>query len=277
MPRVKGQDGCRICDLFCGSLSLVSWHLSVREIVARSLEEWLMIRCSDMRCTVSCIASQALLVVARLAEDGLCPRCKEAPENLMHRLWSCRANEQYRIQLNSLVPAAVSFPDSLPHTLARTRIPPAAWDVLSLKGFQCLLNYLWCCAADGTTALAREYRELPEAPPFAFDRVQAERSMITPFLVPGRDAAKHLVLLSLSTLSVATCMWTAAVSLLSKTLLKSVVGACTLSKGNFVAPFSVVCCVRTLVSSNCRKTSRSWLHLFKLWSLSFLSLQVSAA
>ena len=36
-------------------------HCSVREIVARSLEEWLMIRCGDMRCTVSCIASQARL------------------------------------------------------------------------------------------------------------------------------------------------------------------------------------------------------------------------
>ena len=30
------------------------------------------------------------LVVARLAEDGICPRCKEAPENLVHRLWCCR-------------------------------------------------------------------------------------------------------------------------------------------------------------------------------------------
>ena len=67
------------------------------------------------------------LVVARLAEDGLCPRCKEAPENLMHRLWSCRANEQYRSQLNSLVVAAVGFPDSLTHTLARAGIPPAGW------------------------------------------------------------------------------------------------------------------------------------------------------
>ena len=62
------------------------------------------------------------LVVARLAEDGLCPRCKEAPENLLHRLWSCRANEQYRLQLNSLVPAAVSFPDTRPRTLARAGI-----------------------------------------------------------------------------------------------------------------------------------------------------------
>ena len=31
------------------------------------------------------------------------------------------------------------------------------WDVLSLEEFKCLLNYLWCCAADGTAALAREY------------------------------------------------------------------------------------------------------------------------
>ena len=77
----------------------------------------------------------------------------------MHRLWYCRANEQYRLQLNSLVPAAVSFPDSSPRTLARTGIPPAGWDVLSLEEFKCFLNYSWCCAADGTAALAREYRE----------------------------------------------------------------------------------------------------------------------
>ena len=57
MPRVIGQAGCRICDLFCASLSLVSWHWSAREITARFLEEWLMIRCGEMRCTVSCIAS----------------------------------------------------------------------------------------------------------------------------------------------------------------------------------------------------------------------------
>ena len=57
--------------------------------------------------------------------------------------------------------------------------------MLSLEEFKCFLNYLWCCTADGTTALAREYREMPEAPQFAFDRVQAEKSMITPFLVPS--------------------------------------------------------------------------------------------
>ena len=112
--------------------------------------------------------SKTGLVVACLAEEGLCPRCKEAPENLMHRLWTCWANEQYRLQLNSLVPAAVSFPDSLPHTLARTGIPPAGWDVLSLEEFKRFLNYLWCCAADGTTALAREYRGMPEAPTVCF-------------------------------------------------------------------------------------------------------------
>ena len=129
--------------------------------------------------------SKTGLFVARLAEDGICPRCKEAPENLMHRLWYCRANEQCRLQLNSLVRATVSFPDSLPHTLARTGIPLAGWDALSLEEFKCLLNFLWCCAADGTTALARKYRGMPEAPPFAFDRVQAEKSMIVPVSVPS--------------------------------------------------------------------------------------------
>ena len=190
----------------------------------------------------------------------------------MHRLWYLRANEQHKVQLNSMVPAAVSFPGALPHTLARTGIPPAGWDVLSLEEFKCLLNYLWCCAADGTTALAREYREMLKAPPFAFDRVQAEKSMIAPFSVPsarclcrvlcGHGAAKHLVLLSLVTLIVATCTWTAAVSLLPRALLRNVVGSCTLYvqmlfKGNLAVPFSVVWYVRTLVSSNCRTISQS--------------------
>ena len=40
--------------------------------------------------------------------------------------------------------------------------------VLSLEEFKCLSNYLWCCAADGTAAQAREYKGLPEAPPLAF-------------------------------------------------------------------------------------------------------------
>ena len=83
------------------------------------------------------------------------------------------------------------------------------------------------------------------------------------------------------TLNVATCMWTAALSLLPRTLLRSVVGVCTLHaqmlfKRNYAVPFSVVWFVRTLVSSNCRTISQSRLHLFTLWSLSFLSLQVSA-
>ena len=99
----------------------------------------------------------------------------------MHRLWYCRANVQYRVHLNSLILAAVSIPEPLPHTLARAGMPPVGWDVLSLEEFKCLLNCLWCCAADGTAALAREFWGLPEASPFAFDRVQAEKSMITPF------------------------------------------------------------------------------------------------
>ena len=118
-----------------------------------------MHRQSDLSLLCAGQWSKMGLVVARLAEDGLCPRCKEAPENLLHRLWSCRANEQYRLQLNSLVPAAVSFPDTRPRTLARAGIPPAGWDMLSPEEFKCLLNCFWCCAADATTALAREYRE----------------------------------------------------------------------------------------------------------------------
>ena len=102
---------------------------------------------------------------------------------------------------------------------------------------------------------------------FAFDRVQPEKPRLCLCRYPvrrclcrgrcGHGAAKHLVLLSLVTLNVATCMWTAAMSLLPRTLLRNVVGVCTLCvqmlfNGIFAVPFSVVWCVRTLVSSNCR-------------------------
>ena len=90
-----------------------------------------------------------------------------------------------QVSVELVGPVAVSFLDSWLHTVARTGIPPAGCNVLSLEEFKCLLNCLWCCAADGTTALAREYRGLLEAPHFAFDHVQAERSMITPFSVPS--------------------------------------------------------------------------------------------
>ena len=106
---------------------------------------------------------------------------------------------------------------------------------------------------------------MPEAPPFAFDRVQAEKSMIMPLSVPSAPMPlprslrprprKTPVLLSLMTLNVATCMWTAVLSLLSKTLLENVAGM--LFEGNFEAPFSVACYVRTPVSSNCRTISQS--------------------
>ena len=136
----------------------------------------MMIRCGVMRCVASCIASQVLLCSA--LGSGQRRNC------LLH-VWQ-------EMVSNSLVQAAVSFPDSLPHTLARAGIPPSSWDVLSLEEFTCFLNYLWCCTADGTTALAREYQVVHEAPPFAFDRVQAEKSMIVPFSVP--NAPMHLPL-----------------------------------------------------------------------------------
>ena len=116
--------------------------------------------------------------------------------------------------------------------------------------------------------MAREFRGLPEGPLFAFDRVQAELSMITRrfffFRFPvlrclcrgrcGHGAAKQLVLLSLMTLNVATCVRTPAVSLLPRTPLKNVVGVCTLCvqmlfKGNFAVPFSLVWCVRTCLQT----------------------------
>ena len=167
---------CRAIAVICvphansrrgASLSLVSWRWSAREIMAGGMVDgrlWRHALCSLMHRqsgpSLLCAGQWSMmgLVVAGLAEDGICPRCKEAPENHMHRLWTDRANGQYRLQSNSLVPAAVSFPDSLPYTLARAGIPPAGWGVLSLEEFKCLLNYLWCCAADGTTALAREWQ-----------------------------------------------------------------------------------------------------------------------
>ena len=192
----------------------------------------------------------------------------------MYRLWYCLANEQYRVPLNSLVPAAVNILDSSLHTLARTGIPLAAWDVLSLKEFKCLLNHMWCCAADGTTALAREYRGLPDAPPFALDRVQAEKSMIVPFPVPSapmplprslrprrRRNPGSPVLYDPECCflyvdgsyepaaedSPETCGWGL------HNLRAHVV------QGQFCSPiFFVVWCVRTLVSSKCGTISRSW-------------------
>ena len=61
----------------------------------------------------------------------------------------------------------------------------------------------------------------------------------------GHGAARHLDLLSLVTQNVATCMWTAATSLLPRTILRNVVGVCTLCaqllfKSNLAVPFSVV-------------------------------------
>ena len=190
VPRVNGHDGCLVCDHFCGLRSRFLALARPRDYGSLTGGN-LMMRCGDTRCTVSCIASQA-------------PRCSVLDSGrrrawLLHVLQtmvsargarslqrtSCtRANEQYRLQLNSLVPAAVSFPDSLPRTQACAGIPPAGLDVLSLEESKCFLNYLRCCAADGAMALAREYGEMPEAPPFAFYCVEAERSMITPFWCP---------------------------------------------------------------------------------------------
>ena len=131
MPRVKGQAGCRICVLFCASLTLVSWHWSVRERMAPSLEEWSTTRCGDMRCTVSCIASQAFLCSALDSAQRwalllhVWQTMVSARGARRLRRTSCTAcgpaggNEQYRLQLNLLVPAAVSFSGLLAsHTCA---------------------------------------------------------------------------------------------------------------------------------------------------------------
>ena len=196
LPRVKGQVGCLIFRSFLrlavsrfvalarprdygspsgGMVDDPRWRHALYSVMHRQSGPSLL--CAGQW-------SKMGLVVACLAEDGICPRCKEAPDNVMHHLWYCWANEQYRLQLNFVVPAAASFSGLLASlSLARAGIPPAGWDVFSLEEFKCLLNYLWCCAADGPTALAGESRGLPEAPPFAFDRVPAERSMITPFWV----------------------------------------------------------------------------------------------
>lgn len=55
------------------------------------------------------------------------------------------------------------------------------WDVLSINEYAELLNYLWCASADATTALARQFRDLAETPPFAFDVEQATASLTNPF------------------------------------------------------------------------------------------------
>ena len=120
---------------FYASFSLVSWHLvrprDYGSLTGRMVDVplWrhalysVMHRQSGPALLFAGQWSETGLFVEGLAEDGICPRCKKAPRNLMHRLWSCRENEQYRLQLSSLVLAAVSFPDSRPHTLARTGNP----------------------------------------------------------------------------------------------------------------------------------------------------------
>ena len=90
-----------------------------------------MIRCGVMRCfcvmhrqsgpSLLCAGqwSKTGLLVARLAEDGICPRCEEAPENLVHRLWYCRAKEQYRVQFELVGPGNCQFPGlTASHTCA---------------------------------------------------------------------------------------------------------------------------------------------------------------
>ena len=193
MPRVKGQVGCQNLRSFL-RLSVSRFLALVRPQDYGSLTGGMVDDPLWRHALYSLMHRQSgpsLLWRWTVVKDGIacCTFARRwyLPEmhGEMHRLWYCRANDQYRVQLNSLVPAAVSFPELLLHTLARTGIPPAGWDVLSVEEFECLLNYLWCCAAGGTTALAREYREMPEAPPFAFDRVQVEKSMIVPFSVPS--------------------------------------------------------------------------------------------
>ena len=141
------------------------------------------------------------LHIAKLEDDDLCVRCGDAPEFLQHRLWDCKCNAPYRAKLNAAVSRARDFPSSLPLSIARTGIAPKGWSLLSLPEYAALLDYLWCVSADATIALARNHRDLQPALPFAYDAVQAMRSIKIPFLVSSapmplprrlRDPKTHL-------------------------------------------------------------------------------------
>ena len=129
--------------------------------------------------------TKAVLFTARKAKDAICVRCRSAPEDLAHRLWQCEANRSYRQRLHQLVPRARAFPEALPTTMARSGIPPKGWQGLAPDEFSHLLDYLWCVSADATTALAREFRDLPRSSPFAYDAAQVKASQVNPFVCPS--------------------------------------------------------------------------------------------
>ena len=82
------------------------------------------------------------LVVARLADDGLCLRCKEAAEDLMHRLWTCLAIGQYRLQLNSLV---LQLPVFQTPCFAHLRAQESRWQVPRRVQVSLELLVVLCC------------------------------------------------------------------------------------------------------------------------------------
>ena len=127
--------------------------------------------------------TKKLLFIFKKEADDLCVRCGEAPEHLQHRLWDCKCNATHRAALNAAVPRASGFPGTLPPTTARTGVAPKGWTQLRRTEYAALLDYLWCVSADATTALARDFRDLPPCLPFAYDAAQATRSMRTPFVV----------------------------------------------------------------------------------------------
>ena len=91
----------------------------------------------------------------------------------------------HRQRLHQLVPRARPFPEALPTTMARSGIPPKGWQGLAPDEFSHLLDYLWCVSADATTALAREFRDLPRSSPFAYDAAQVKASQVNPFVCPS--------------------------------------------------------------------------------------------
>jgi len=118
---------------------------------------------------------------AGLSESDVCVRCNLEPETLRHRLWDCPHNAGFRAVLDPVMPSTLRLPDDLPITLARTGITPKGYDRLTHLQSEALIDYLWCAAVDGTTALACHYRGLDTPEPFAFDRQQAVDSKTTAF------------------------------------------------------------------------------------------------
>ena len=105
------------------------------------------------------------LHLAGLASDNLCTRCGEAPEDLLHRLWRCSANEPFRAARIPNLALVDGLPIGIPMSLARCAVVPHGCS-FNADVLVSILDYLWLCAEDATSCLARSYRNLSHRMPW---------------------------------------------------------------------------------------------------------------